>query len=302
MVDNNTVVNVDAGALALGAPAEKGGIPQQSSGRDFVMDGEPETSVSATQPVIEKTTDQAGSEDNLDDNQADKIEGADDAPAKPKRPGGLTRKLTRLEQENANLRAQLEQRTSAPADVNRPLPQTVEASADKPRLEQFQDYESYTQALVDWRVEQRERTRQQQAVQADLANKAKSYQAKAEEARQRYTDYDDVVNDYDGPVSVNLQRALVESDLGPDVAYYLGQNIDTLEKLNTMDALNVGREIGKIEARIAAQHSNKLAGSKITKAPPPVNPVGSSKVASTVNPDDMSFEDYKEWRRKTSSR
>lgn len=279
MADTNTAV-LDNGADALVTPQSR--IRQYD---DFVIEGNDVEEVVKTprqQVPEEQEEDTAGPETT--ENQAE--DEAKDEPVKPKRPGGLTRKLMKAEAEAAVLRAENE-RLKQP--TQQPSPQQPNG---EPRLDQFQDYESYMRSLIRWE-------NQQEAIKRDNQAKVQTYRQKQEAARQRYADYDDVINDYDGPISPSVEQAVVESDFGGDLSYYLGNNPDVIDRLNAMSPVQVGREIAKIERQLEAKLNTtkaEISPAKVTKAPAPVAPVGSAKTASTVSPDDMDFEAYKVWR------
>lgn len=281
MADTNTAV-LDNGAEALVTPNE--GIKRYD---DFVISGDDvdETAKAAKQPEPEEPKvedDPAGSETT--ENQAE--DEAKDEPVKPKRPGGLTRKLMKAESKNAELEARI-------AQLEQPAQTAPQQPNGAPRLDQFQDYETYMRALIRWENHQETQER-------EVQTKVENYRKQQDAARQRYADYDDVINDYEGPINPSLSQAVIESDVGGDLSYYLGNNPDIIDRLNTMTPLQVGREIARIELQLEEKlnppKKAEISPAKVTKAPVPVAPVGSTKTASTVSPDDMDYEQYKVWR------
>jgi hypothetical protein len=59
------------------------------------------------------------------------------------------------------------------------------------------------------------------------------------------------------------------SDIGPDVAYYLGSNPKEVDRISRLAPILQAKEIGRIEAKLADAPPVK----KTTSAPTPISPV-----------------------------
>lgn len=138
--------------------------------------------------------------------------------------------------------------------------QAEEAPA-RPRLEDFDfDNEKWSEALGQWtedRVasiqQQAARDRQEGAQRAEQEQRrrtAEAFKERQQAARERYDDYDDVVMSDDTIIPANVVDLIIESELGPDLAYYLGENQDEAEKIGRMNPIQAARRIGIIEAGI----------------------------------------------------
>jgi hypothetical protein len=75
---------------------------------------------------------------------------------------------------------------------------------------------------------------------------------RADEARRKYADFDQVALNPNLPILKGsvVERWIMESELGMDVAYYLGQHTDELGKLNAMTPVDATRELTRLEDRL----------------------------------------------------
>lgn len=169
----------------------------------------------------------------------------------------------------------------------------------KPTLDQFDSYDEYTEAITDWKLDQRDTVRQQteskRAEENRLAEAQKSFTEKSEKFRAITPDYDDVMAEIaDVELSQGMNEAVIGSDLAAQLAYYFGKNPDEFERINELSPMQIGREIGKLEAKLATDAPKPP---KQSNAPEPIKPVGASK--STVTPDvnKMSDAEWDKWDR-----
>lgn len=213
---------------------------------------------------------------------------------KPKeKKGGFTRKLAQKDAIIAELQAKLQENPAKPQ---------VEVS-DKPKLDDFETYDQYTEALTDWKFEQKTKEQEsksrEQALQREAKQRAETYAAKADEFAKANPDFDEVVTECDAFTPIMVQ-AIQDSDVGPEVAYYLANNPEEAEKLAGLGVVAMNRAIGRIEAKLEARESKPAV--KTTNAPPPIKPVTKS-ASTTVDPYnlEMDADDYAKWRRQRKS-
>ena len=111
-------------------------------------------------------------------------------------------------------------------------------------------------------IARREAARQQSQV-------LESYQEREEAARDKYTDFEQVA--YNPKLSITnvMAETIQSSDIGPELAYYLGSNPKDADRIARLSPLSQAKEIGKIEAKLAAEPPMK----KTTSAPAPITPV-----------------------------
>jgi hypothetical protein len=152
------------------------------------------------------------------------------------------------------------------------------ASAD-----QFESPEAYAEALAYQKAEEliakREAAKQQSQV-------LESYHEREEEARGKYDDFEQVAYNPKLPITDVMAETIRASDVGPDVAYYLGSNPKDAERIARLSPLAQAKEIGKIEAKLASDPPTR----KTTSAPAPIKPVAarSSGVAAYDTTDPRS--------------
>ena len=162
----------------------------------------------------------------------------------------LAREQRKWERDHANRQAETQVLRAAPA-----------ASAD-----QFETTEDYAQALALQKAEEliakREAAKQQSQV-------LESYHDLEEEARSKYDDFEQVAYNPKLPVTNVMAETIQSSEIGPELAYYLGSNPKEAERISRMTPLGQAKEIGKIEAKLVSAPPVK----KTTSAPAPISPV-----------------------------
>lgn len=136
---------------------------------------------------------------------------------------------------------------------------------DLPSPDQFQsptDYADFIRAEADKLVQQREAAKQQSQV-------LESYQEREEQARDKYDDFEQVAYNPNLPITNVMAETIQHSDIGPELAYYLGSNPKDAERISRLTPFMQAKEIGKIEAKLADNPPVK----RTTSAPAPISPV-----------------------------
>jgi hypothetical protein len=132
--------------------------------------------------------------------------------------------------------------------------------------DQFESPEAYAEALAYQKAEEliakREAAKQQSQV-------LESYQEREEAARDKYDDFEQVAYNPKLPITNVMAETIQSSDIGPELAYYLGSNPKDAERISRMSPLAQAKEIGKIEAKLASDPPVK----RTTSAPAPISPV-----------------------------
>ena len=155
----------------------------------------------------------------------------------------------------------------------------VVATVD-PRPEQFDSTESYADALAMKKAEQLLYERDVQRQQTEVLG---AYHDREEEARNKYDDFEQVAYNPSLKITTVMAQTIQSSDIGPDVAYYLGANPKEADRISRLAPYVQAKEIGRIEAKLASEPMVK----KTSSAPPPFTPVTpSSKGASTYDTTD----------------
>ena len=170
--------------------------------------------------------------------------------------------------------------------------QQAPRSNDPISPEQFETYEDYAEALA---VQKAEQLLRQREVQKHRSQVESVYADREEEARSKYDDFEQVAYNPSLPITEAMAETIKESDVGPDIAYYLGLNPKEADRIARLSPLQQAREIGKIEVRLA----NEPPVKKTTSAPAPINPVTSRASANpsydTTDPRSVKSMSTSEW-------
>ena len=212
------------------------------------VDSAPTTDVTATPEVVESTPEVAETQPAKTFSQ----EELDAAIGKR-----LAREQRKWERDQAQRQSEQQTLRAAPA-----------ATAD-----QFESTEAYADALAYQKAEEliakREAAKQQSQV-------LESYHDLEEEARAKYDDFEQVAYNPKLPITNVMAETIQSSDVGPELAYYLGSNPKEADRISRMTPLSQAKEIGKIEAKLVSSPPVK----KTTSAPSPILPVTARSIGS----------------------
>jgi hypothetical protein len=152
----------------------------------------------------------------------------------------------------------------------------------------FESVDAYAEALVAKKLEQRDQLRlQSEAIE--------QYHDREEEARGKYDDFEQVAYNPNIKITKVMAEAIHSSASGPDVAYYLGSNAKEADRISRLAPLAQAREIGRLEALVAASPPVK----KTSTAPEPFTPVtprsSGSPSFDTTDPRSIQTMTTSEW-------
>lgn len=150
----------------------------------------------------------------------------------------------------------------------------VPVMAEAPSADQFdspQAYADFIRAEAEKLVQHREAQRQQAEIM-------ESYHDKEEEVRGKYDDFDQVA--YNPKLSITdvMAETIRASEIGPELAYHLGSNPKEADRIARLSPFLQAKEIGRIEAKLAAEPPVK----KTSSAPEPIRPVTARVTTSGV--------------------
>ena len=231
----------------------------------------PEPDVTATPDIVDDKPVKTFTQEELDSIVARRI-------AKEQR---KLQRQAELEVENRMLRQQL------------PKPETVASKA--PSQDEFGSYEEYLEAkaeyIADKKVEQklaeREQKQTQSKVEAERNEVVKTWEQKSNAASEKYVDYYEALEASDHiHVPKPLTDAIMESDIGTDLAYHLAKNPGELERIVSLKPHAALMALGKLEDKLS---QTPAAKKPVSKAPAPIKPLGGNATASTAHSpnDDM---------------
>lgn len=224
------------------------------------------------------------------------------------------RRAERLEAEVASLRAGQQPPQQTPPVEPQPPPQPPpRVDEHKPQVAQFGVYEDFVDALTRWNArqvasEQIAALRAEDAMavvaqqQQDILT---TFESAKQTARERYADFDQVMTSDVAvamPLTEPMQHIITTSPVGHDVAYYLVQHPDEAQQIANLAPLDSLRTLGRLEERVnfaihAARGGNgraqPQAQTRITTAPPPVEPVGGHATTTGLSDDQLDYQAYK---------
>ena len=277
----------------------------------------PETVVEAVQSENDQEVNQESATDenvesNLEETTADTDneagEETESDERKPKR--GFAKRIEKFNQKLSAKDAEIEYwrqvaLKAAPQDSG--VVATPQSSQAKPKFSDFNDIEQYAEALTDWKLQNSMSQVQQQTA---MMQTAKTYETRLEQFKQSTRDFDDVmtefVEDY-GNINVpEVVQVAYESEVGPQIAYYLAKNTQEFERIAKLPQHRRLLELGKIEDRIVSQQKSTPVREtkKISEAPKPVQPVkGTGKVESgDLSDPNLSYSEWLKRREATLKR
>ena len=144
--------------------------------------------------------------------------------------------------------------------------QTIKAPADLPPVDQFESPEAYAEALAERKAQELIAKREAERQQSEMIE---AYHEREEEARNKYDDFEQVAYNPQLRITNVMAETIQASDIGPDVAYYLGSNPKEADRISKLAPFLQAKEIGRIEAKLAAEPVTK----KTSSAPAPIAPV-----------------------------
>lgn len=192
----------------------------------------------------------------------------------------------------AEARAELlEQQANQRKAESLPAP-AKEPPTGKPKSDDFATYDEFLDARDAWNKAEweKEQTAKQKQTDADkAAAEAKAQSAKhADRWNTREASVKGQFPAYDASFSVFLKvaqqhpalaHAVFESELGPDLAQYLGANVEELTRIQSLDPLKQRIAVGILEDKLQGQLKEKGSTLPITKAPRPLADVSGTASA-----------------------
>ncbi len=207
---------------------------------------------------------------------------------------------------------QLERDLQAVRQKSGPAP---DATPKEPKPDDFKTVAEYTDALVTYRVDQRERERERQrqheAEEQAKAERQREFGKRMADARVKHDDFDDVLKSIAGTdlerVHNDVVEYMQESEQGPNLLYHLAKNPDVLDRLRKLSPRRFIAELGKLEAKWessatpeppAPKLSEIATTTPVSKAPAPIAPLDTAGIAPVPKkPEDMNVSELREFRR-----
>ena len=170
--------------------------------------------------------------------------------------------------------------------------QARKAPVDIPPIEQFASPDEYAEVLAERKAEELLARREQARMQSEIIE---AFHDREEEARTKYDDFEQVAYNPKLPITDAMAQTIQASEVGPDMAYYLGSNPKEAERISRLSPLSQAKELGKIEAKLADNPPVK----KTSSAPAPIAPVtarsSGSSVVDTTDPRSIKNMSTSDW-------
>jgi len=295
-----------------------------------VVETKPDASL-AEKPAAEAVPPEPEKADGEAEQSEESATSATETPGQPAAPRGVGKKIAELtrqrEDEKRRADSEHEEKLRLLALLEAKKAEGVQEDAEpvKPAKADYSDPDRWDEALMSYADEKaawtarrevnarlaEEQGRIQEAASAEGQKMAReAYKERMEKTREKYPDFDEFANSAEVKVSMPVAHAIIQSENGPDIQYYLGQHPEEAERLSamtvrqfnpqtrTMDAVpDVARqllELGKIVAKISTAPPLKPA---ISNAPKPLKPLKGGEAAVSKDPQNMSMDEYARYRK-----
>lgn len=299
--------------------------------------GTPGLSSTSDMPIVETKPDAqnegAPPAATADDAETTKAESATapeneqpSASDEPKKAKGVQKRLDELTRQREDERrraeaaearldralAALEVRGGRPAEEHKADIDAGEPEPQRPNKHETPDPDAYEQAIMDYAeakaswiarrevkaatVEASNRT---QAIAVEQAQEAarSAYAARVETVKAKHHDFVEFAESPDVQVSIPMAAAILHSENGPELQYYLGRNPQEAERIRALSPPIQLLELGKIEARITASPAPAASKPAVSAAPAPIKPISGAAPSSQKSPEDMTMDEYAAYRR-----
>lgn len=266
-----------------------------------VPTGQEEPAVSQGEATAPESTEVSAGEQSAEEPDAETETEQKKSPSR-----GVQKRLDEITREKYEWKREADywrEQATAKGDKQDTTPQPAASiPTTKPDPSQFDDYNEYVEALTDYKVMQsREKDREeskkhteqaeQQRHQSELQQRQSKFR---ESATVKYPDFDDVMYSAQSvPCTENMMSAMIESDMGPDMVYFLAKNPNESARIAQLSPMTQIREIGKLEAKLSSIKPPEPK--RITKTTEPIKTVSGAGVTHR-DPNVMSMEDYAAWR------
>ena len=199
----------------------------------------------------------------------------------------VTQRAKEAEARSVDLENRLKEYEAKATPQQEPVRVTIEG---KPQASQFNDAFEYAEALAEWSAENALKQRDAEEVQRK-ARKAQdkvlnNWNEKIAKAKTSMPDFDRMVQSSTTVVSDEIRDSILESDVGPQLLYFLASDENFAKKLTEMPLVKALREIGRLEARFEQEDKPKAKANKESvsrsTAPSPIRPLTGGKIGNDV--------------------
>lgn len=218
------------------------------------------------------------------------------------------RRAQEAEQRAVELERKLQESKSGPAQVEELKP---------PKPEDFTSVAEYTDALVDFKLKQREIEERKQREAEEKAVREREFVSRVREYQAKHADFQEAMQslqDSDlNQVPLDMIEFIQESEMGPALLHHLARHPETLDRIRKLSSRRMFVELGRLEGRLSRpvddeppapkvsteeQPKPKQAETQVSRAPAPIAPLDTAGIAPVAKkPEDMSPAELREFRR-----
>ncbi len=243
----------------------------------------------SSDPVVEPVPQESTDEEKVKKEQVELQKGVQ------KRIDKITRARYEAEARNKVLEERL-------ANMEKTLyaPQQRVINESEPTIDKFDSFDDYVAAKAAYIAKQQiestltEREKRESAAReaTERQKTVESWTKRVAQATAEMPDFEDVLASSEVPMTEPMQQVIMDSDIGPKLAYHLANNPDEAFKIAQMSPLRAIAALGRLEGRLVSEKP----GVKSTSAPPPIQTVG-NRAGVKKDPGKMSDAEYAKWRK-----
>ena len=210
-----------------------------------------------------------------------------EVPEEPKQTPWFTRRIDELTGKWRGAERQLEAANTRAAQLEAMIRQGQQPQGQTQPQPQAMTQAQLTQAQIQAEAQKLAAEQVQTQAFNDACNSV------ADAGKAQYADFNTVIANYANLGGLNEQfvRAALETDAAPQVIYHLGKDLDKAAEIMALPPLK--------QAVALARLADKLKAPKaVSKAPAPIEPIGSRGSSGDKNPENMTTEQWMKWREK----
>lgn len=216
-------------------------------------------------------------------------------------PKGVQKRIDRAVREKYEAQTEarmLKERVAALEAQSQPQRKVVDT--DEPRIDIFNNFDEYVAAKAEYiagkkiesTLSERDKRQSAERETTERTKTVESWNKRVAAITAEMPDFEEVITSSDVPMTQPMEQAILESEIGPKLAYYLANNPEEAEKIAAMSPIGAIRTLGRIEERLATAKPEV----KPTNAPAPIKPLG-SRATVAKDPGKMSDAEYEKWRK-----
>ena len=252
-----------------------------------VEEGAP--SSNATNPITDPKPEPIGTKQEVATEETPPAEKVDDPI-----PKGVQKRIDRAVRQKyeAEARAKMLEERVAAMEARQSAPQQQrQQDSGEPTIDKFDNFDEYVSAKAEYIASKKiestltEREQRQAAERAQAARQQTAEGWNKRVAAADIPDFHDVVASSDVPMTQVMQQAIMESDLGPKLAYHLATNPEEAEKIARMTPIGAVRALTLIEEGFKKPVA-------VSKATPPITPVGSKATSIKSLLDTKDYDEF----------